>query len=138
ICAGVGAFVPRTLKLDGIERFVGSQVHYQQLPPGTDTGGRHVVIQGGDEAAVACALALAERAGPAARPASNAGPRTTLLHRRDAFQASDEALARLQALRTDGLVHVVVGQITGLVVEHERLAALELLDAEGASQRLPV
>ena len=131
IAAGVGAFVPRTLKVEGIERFVGTQVHYQHLPGPAAAAGRHVVVHGGDEAAVALALALAD--------AAEAPQRITLLHRRDAFQAAPELLERLQALRGTGRIHVTVGQITGLDVQDDgRLAALQLVDAEGAAQRQPL
>lgn len=132
IAAGVGAFVPRALKVEGVEPFVGSQVHYQQLPTTVSPAGKHVVVHGGDEAAVSCALSLAET-DPARRPA-----RITLLHRRDAFQAAPPVLAELQALRDAGRIHVTAGQITGLQVEHGRLAALELVDADGAPQRQPL
>lgn len=129
IAAGVGAFVPRTLKIEGIERFVGTQVHYQDLPASTNPAGCHVVVHGGDESAVARAVALAEH-GRAAR--------VGLLHRRDVFQAPPELLQRLQALRDAGRIHVTIGQITGLDVQDGRLAALQLVDADGATQRQPL
>ena len=132
IAAGVGAFVPRALKVEGVERFVGSQVHYQQLPAAVSPAGQHVVVHGGDEAAVAYALSLAET-DPANLPA-----RITLLHRRDAFQAPQPVLDDLQTLRDAGRIHVTVGQITGLQVEDGRLGALELVDADGAPQRQPL
>ena len=132
IAAGVGAFVPRTLKVEGIEKFVGSQVHYQQLPAALACAGKQVVVHGGDEAAVARAVALATAEAP------HAPARTTLLHRRDAFQAAPELLDQLHALRAAGRLHVTVGQITGLQVEQDRLAALQLVDVEGAPQQLPL
>ncbi len=56
--AGVGAFVPRTLKTEGLAQHQGRQLHYH---PVTDSLGalcaaRHTVVHGGDEAAVAAAL----------------------------------------------------------------------------------
>ena len=131
IAAGVGAFVPRTLKLEGIERFVGTQVHYQQLPPGLDASRQHVVVQGGDEAAVALALSLAHGLG------GGCG-RVSLLHRRDAFQAPGALLEQLADLRARGGVEVVVGQPAGLQATGERLDALELLAPDGTTQRLPL
>lgn len=61
IAAGVGAFVPRTLKVDGMDGWVGTQVHYQQLPASVDVTGLQVVVHGGDEPAVARAVELARR-----------------------------------------------------------------------------
>ncbi|RYF27008.1 MAG: NAD(P)/FAD-dependent oxidoreductase [Comamonadaceae bacterium] len=141
IAAGVGAFVPRTVKAEGIDAFVGTQVLYHPDmadAPETDAetlqvAGLHVVVHGGEEAAVAAAVACAERQGPHA-PAS-----TVLLHRRDAFQAAPEMLARLQALRDGGRIRVVAAQITGVdAPAGGPLAALHMTDTEGAPQRLPL
>ena len=127
IAAGVGAFVPRTLKVEGIERFVGTQVHYQNLPGALDVAGRHVVVHGGDEPAVARAVDLAEQ-GLAAR--------VSLLHRRDVFQAPDGLLQRLRQLRDAGRIHVEAAQITGIEAAGDRLAALQLVDADGSTRAL--
>ncbi len=131
IAAGVGAFVPRTLKVEGIEPFAGTQVHYQHLPAGTGVAGQRVVVHGGDEAAVAHAIALADLGadGPA---------RISLLYRRDAFQAPPEQLQQLQALRDAGRVEVIVGQITGVVAEGGRLTALQVVDTEGHTANEPL
>ncbi|GKT20665.1 NAD(P)/FAD-dependent oxidoreductase [Acidovorax sp. SUPP3334] len=127
IAAGVGAFVPRAVKAEGIERFEGTQLHYQD--DAADTAGRHVVVHGGEDTAVARAIACAE-AGP------QAAASVTLLHRRDAFQAPPEALAQLQALRDAGRITVVAGQITGIEVHGDRLAALQLIGPDGEPLRL--
>ncbi len=131
IAAGVGAFVPRTLKVEGIEPWVGTQVHYQHLPAGTVVAGQRVVVHGGDEAAVAHAIALAGMG-------ADAPARTSLLYRRDAFQAPPEQLQQLQALRDAGRVEVIVGQITGVVAEAGRLAALQVVDADGHTAHQPL
>lgn len=134
IAAGAGAFAPKKVKAEGIEAFEGLQVHYEQSPPAASLAGQAVVVHGGDAAAVDCALQLAEAAVP---PTS-----ITLLHRRDQFQASEDALAQLQTLREAGRIQVVAGQILGIETaegpEGLRLAALQLLNHEGQSQRLPL
>lgn len=137
IAAGVGAFVPRTLKIDGIERFHGTQVFHHDAP--ADTAGRHVVVHGGEDTAVARAIACAE-------PGPQAAASVTLLYRRDAFQAPPDALARLQALRAEGRIRVVVGQATGIEAEAApenpdsappQLSALRVLTPDGTEERLP-
>jgi thioredoxin reductase (NADPH) len=128
IAAGVGAFVPRTLKVEGLDAHLGRQLHYHPQVTPALVAGRHVVVHGGDDAAVAAALACVE-AGAAS---------TTLLHRRDAFQAEPEALAALAAARDAGRIQVVAAQITGQETQDGQLAALELLTPEGATQRLPL
>ena len=129
IAAGVGAFVPRTLKIEGMDRFVGTQVHYQQLPPQHPVAHQHVVVHGGEDAAVRCAVALALR--------QDAPASITLLHRRDVFQAPAPLLEDLQALRTAGRIRVETAQITALETSGEQLSGLRILDAGGTSRSLP-
>lgn len=133
VAAGVGAFVPRTLKAPGLDAFAGTQLHYS-APGAQALAGQHVVVHGGDAPAVALVLELAQttEAGPSA-PAS-----ITLQHRRDAFDASTPALEQLQALRAAGRVQVAVGQVTGIEQDGERLAALQLLGPDGTAIRLPL
>ena len=126
IAAGVGAFVPRTLKIEGLEAHLGSQLHYH--PADVDVAqGQQIVIHGGDEDAVAAVLRCAETQ-PTAR--------ITLLHRRDVFQAAPDLLARLQALRDSGRIEVVAAQINAIEEDAGRLTALQLTDPQGAPQRL--
>ena len=127
IAAGVGAFVPRTLKVEGIEQFVGTQVHYQRLPASVETAGCHVVVHGGDGPAVAQAVELAEQ---------GAAARVSLLHRRDVFQAPDALLQRLQQLRDAKRLHVEAAQITGIETAGNRLTALQVVDPDGSTRAL--
>lgn len=167
IAAGLGAFVPKRLPLPGLERFEGRQVFYANaIPAPAASAGLQVVVHGGEESAVAQAVALAERRQCAGGDAGAGAPASvTLLHRRDVFHAPPEQLARLQQLRDAGLLQVVAGQITGFQttrearVEHqtkqvteriacqdlnangapaERLCALELLTPAGQTERLPL
>ncbi len=132
VAAGVGAFVPRTLKAPGLDAFEGStQLHYGAPDPSL-LAGRQVVVHGGDEAAVALALALA------ALQQSTAPASITLQHRRDVFDAPADALQQLQALRAAGRVQVAVGQVTGTEQTGAHLTALQLLDPDGHAVRLPL
>jgi len=58
IAAGVGAFMPRALKLPGLDAYEGSQLRYR-LDEGTRLAGQRVVVHGGDEPAVQQAIACA-------------------------------------------------------------------------------
>jgi len=128
IAAGVGAFVPRTLKIEGIEAHLGRQLYYHPAHAEVAAGQR-IVVHGGDEDAVAAAVDGAE-AYPAAQ--------VTLLHRRDVFQAAPDLLARLQALRDAGRITVVAAQISGIEEQEGRLCALQLTDPQGDARRLPL
>lgn len=159
IAAGLGAFVPKRLPLPGLERFEGRQVFYAgAIPAPAASAGLHVVVHGGEESAVAQAVALAERRQQANHDGASAPASVTLLHRRDVFQAPPEQLARLQQLHNDGLLRVVTGQITGFQTTGERsvkrsdgqsverddhaaearLCALEVLTPTGDTDRLPL
>ncbi|MDD2547513.1 MAG: NAD(P)/FAD-dependent oxidoreductase [Burkholderiaceae bacterium] len=130
IAAGVGAFLPRALKVEGLEAFAGSQLHYHP-DPGPSVQGQRVVVHGGDEDAVAHALALL--ASPDAAPAQ-----LTLLHRRDVFAAAPALLEQLQAARAAGRLDVAIGQITGVQTQQNRLVALQLATPEGETRTLPL
>lgn len=106
IAAGVGAFVPKELKIEGLDAFLGGQFFYRSAPA-TATAGKAVVVVGGEDDAVARALALTDD-GPT--QASS----VTLIHRRDVLQAGPEALARLAALREAGKIRFLAGQIIAI------------------------
>lgn len=131
IAAGVGAFLPRALKLPGLERFEGAQVRYRQME-NESLAGQHVVVHGGGEPAVACAIACASAA-ENLRPASIA-----LHHRRDVFDAPDALLEQLQNLRSTGRIKVVIGVATGIAETTDRLTGLVLATPEGEPQTLPL
>ncbi|MDI9854826.1 NAD(P)/FAD-dependent oxidoreductase [Comamonas sp. 17RB] len=127
LAAGVGAFVPRALKVEGADALVGSQLFYH--PHQLDHArSRDVVVLGGDETAVAAAVACAT-----AQDAAS----TTLLHRRDVFTGPDALLAQLADLRTQGRIQVVAGQPGALQQAADgRLQALEVARPDGSTQAL--
>lgn len=124
IAAGVGAFQPRRLRLEGADALEGRQLHYSTdtLP---DAPGEPLLILGGEEPAVQAAVDMAE-----ARP-------VTLLHRRDAFKAPAALLARLAALREQGRVRVIAGQPLALHLQGDQLTGLDVLDTDGHTLALP-
>jgi len=129
IAAGVGAFQPRKLKVEGIEAFEGSQVRYfADNPAGFHD--KQVVVIGADEAAVDWAVKLATQDAD--------GPRSvTLLHRRDALQASPASVATLKGLCDEKRVRFVVGQVTRHDEEHGALSGLRVTGPDAATQQLP-
>jgi thioredoxin reductase (NADPH) len=98
IAAGVGAFVPRRIAVEGIAQFEGTSLFYH--PDSLDRfAGQAVVVNGGDDAALETAIALAAIA-----------KQVTLVHRRDGFQAAEDTLASMRALVADGKLAFRVGQ----------------------------
>ncbi|PWW45851.1 thioredoxin reductase (NADPH) [Melaminivora alkalimesophila] len=131
IASGVGAFMPRTLKLPGLQAHEGRQVLYH-WDGATRLAGQQVVVHGGGAPAVELAIALAT-APEALRPA-----RVTLQHRRDVFDATPAVLDELQALRAAGRIAVAIGMASATVEDAGRLTGLELTTPEGATLRLPL
>ena len=148
VTAGVGAFVPKQLRLEGIEPLVGHQVFYH---PDLQDAWLHQVLQGpaapqiaingGDEAAVQAVISAAQH--PLLQ---NAG--ISLLHRRDQFSAPEPLLESLAALRASGRVQVVIGMPQALLSENvkndscqrnidKRLKAILYINPEGQEQQLP-
>src|ERR1700744_702340 len=127
LAAGVGAFVPRTLKVAGLDAFEGRQLfHRADLVPDAALAGKQVLVSGATEQALAFATRLCDAV---ARRAPDAPARVTLIHRRDAFDAEDDTVA--------AALFFAPGQPTAIEVAGGRLAALTLLDAGGASVSLP-
>lgn len=101
IAAGVGAFVPRRIAVDGIDSLEGSKLFYH--PDALDRfAGQSVIVHGGDDAALDTALALA----PLAKS-------VTLLHRRDVFQADEATVAAVRERIAAGAIRLQVGQPVG-------------------------
>jgi thioredoxin reductase (NADPH) len=123
VTAGVGAFAPRRLKVEGIEALEGLQVHHWQ-PVADVMSGLKVLVVGGDELALDRIESLLS--GEQAAPAS-----ITLMHRRDVLKAPPERLAWFESLCSAGTVNFEVGQVTGLQLNDGRLTAVERSGPDG-------
>ncbi len=132
LAAGVGAFVPRQLVLDGLEDFYGTQVFAQETDP-SRWKGQHLVVAGDGDAALQTCLDACAQAALGGGPAS-----VTLLHRRDQFTAEPERVALMREACAAGRMRFVPGQPTGLRLAAGRLEALELLNPQGESEWLPL
>jgi len=125
IAAGVGAFAPKRLKFPGIQAWEGRQLFYRALTEADLPAGR-VLIVGGGQAALACAVALAESGRYA----------VTLTYRRNQFQADAATVARWCDLQAQGRAQFIAGLPVGFDAEGERLAALRISDHAGVEQRV--
>lgn len=101
IACGNGAFAPRTLGLEGEERFAEKNIFYNvhQLDQFT---GKKVVICGGGDSAVDWALALYGLA-----------ESVTIVHRRDAFRAHEHSVELLKASGVKILTPYIPNQLIG-------------------------
>lgn len=130
LAAGVGAFQPKLLRLDGLDSFEGKQLFYQLSQP-EQLAGQHLLIVGGEDAALRWAMHFAQ-AGPQ-RAAS-----VTLMHRRDVLQAAPDVLAEVQALRASGALQFRVGQVTGFAQQDDRMVSAQVTGVDGNSEALPL
>jgi thioredoxin reductase (NADPH) len=130
IASGVGSFQPRRLKIDGLAAFEGTQVFYNRADTATFAGRRALVI-GDGEAALECAMRLAQ---PGAQYASQ----VTLMHRRDEFKATPETMARFARMRAARQLTFIAGQAAGLEQDEGRLTALTVTTPEGSSLTIPL
>ena len=125
IAAGVGAFVPRSLPIEGLAPHMGRQVWFASSPL-PDFAGQHLLVTGDSDTALQACL---DAVGSAAS--------VTLMHRREHFSAEPARLEAFRAAQAAGQVRFVAGQPTGLVTEGEGLNALRYLNAEGTEVDLP-
>jgi thioredoxin reductase (NADPH) len=135
IAGGVGSFQPRTLKVDGLEKFDGSQLHYRVKNP-AQFAGKNLVIVGGGDSALDWALNFVQE-GP------NKAESVILVHRRDGFKAAPASVAKMKALCDAYEMQFVVGQITGIEEEAngpnaDQLKAVKLTGGDGVTRVMPL
>jgi thioredoxin reductase (NADPH) len=119
IAAGVGAFQPRTLNLEGIEAFVDKQVFYRVRDP-EQFAGKKIVICGGGDSALDWALHFVGKAAS-----------VTLIHRRDDFKATPQSVAKIRALCAAGEMQLLIGQITGFESSNGSLTDIAVTNIDG-------
>jgi thioredoxin reductase (NADPH) len=130
IAAGVGAFQPRKLKVDGLEKFDGTQVHYRVKSP-ADFAGRNLVIVGGGDSALDWALNFAAE-GP------NKAESIILIHRRDGFKAAPASVAKMRELCDAHEMQFIVGQVTGYDENNGVLTGIKVTGSDAVTRVVPL
>jgi thioredoxin reductase (NADPH) len=126
IAAGVGSFQARTLKVEGIDKFEGTQLFYRVKDPARFHG-RNLVICGGGDSALDWALDFVGKA-----------ESVILLHRRDGFRAAPASVARMRELCEQMQMQQMVGQITGFEEADGRLSEIRVTSLDGVTRRVPL
>jgi thioredoxin reductase (NADPH) len=134
IAAGVGAFEPRTLKVEGLDKFEGSQVFYRVRSP-ADFAGKNMLIVGGGDSALDWSLNFT--AGNADGNPHKAES-VILVHRRDGFRAAPSSVARMHELCEQMEMQFMVGQITGMEERDGRLTAVKVTGGDGVTRLVPL
>jgi thioredoxin reductase (NADPH) len=128
LAAGIGAFAPRTLPLDGAERWEGKGLWYHVREP-AQLAGRRVLLVGGGDSAFDWAVHL-----------QGVAKSVTLIHRRDQFRAHQATIDQVQRLAAEGKcdlrtfteVTAIHGEdaIRGVTVKHAKTGAEERLEVD--------
>ena len=130
IAAGVGAFQPRKLKVDGLEKFEDSQLFYRVNNP-ADFAGKNLVVLGDSDPALDNVLHFAQQGPDRAKS-------VTLIHRRDVFQAAPASVARMRELCEARQMRFVAGQIIGYEEQGGKLTGVRVTGPDAATHLVPL
>jgi len=130
IAAGVGAFEPRKLRVEGVSKFDNTQLFYR-VRNAADFAGKRLVIVGGGDSALDWALKFA-------RDGTHSAELLVLVHRRDEFRAAPSSVAQMRELAGQNRMRLLTGQITGFEESDGRLAALRVTGLDEAVTRVPL
>lgn len=130
IAAGVGAFEPRLLKVDGLDKFDGSQLFYRVRNP-ADFAGKNLVIVGGGDSALDWTLNFTNE-GP------NKAESVILVHRRDGFKAAPASVAKMKELCDAYEMQFMVGQITAIEEKDGKLTGVKVTGGDGVTRVVPL
>ena len=130
IAAGVGAFQPKLLRVDGLDKFDNSQLFYRVKNP-ADFAGKNLVIVGGGDSALDWALNFVAE-GP------NKAESVILVHRRDGFKAAPANVAKMKELCDAYEMQFIVGQVTGYDEKDGKLSGAKVTGADGVTRVVPL
>ncbi len=125
IAAGVGAFVPRSLAIEGLAPHMNRQAWFASDPLPAFAG-QHLLVTGDGDSALQTCL---DSVGTAAS--------VTLMHRREHFSAEPARVEAFKAAQAAGQLQFVAGQPTGLATAGDRLTAMRYLNSEGTESEQP-
>jgi thioredoxin reductase (NADPH) len=129
IAGGVGAFEPRTLKVEGLAAFDGKQLFYRVKNP-ADFAGKNLLIVGGGDSALDWTLNFAAE-GP------HKAESVILVHRRDGFKAAPASVAKMKELCDQYEMQFIVGQVTGYEEKEGKLTGAKVTGGDGVTRVVP-
>jgi thioredoxin reductase (NADPH) len=130
IAGGVGSFQPRLLRVDGIDKYLDRQLFYRVRHP-AQFAGRNLVIVGGGDSALDWALNFVQD-GP------HRAESVILVHRRDGFRAAPASVGRMKELCESLEMQFVVGQVTGIEEQDDRLTGVKITGGDGVTRVVPL
>jgi thioredoxin reductase (NADPH) len=130
IAGGVGSFQPRLLRVEGLDKYDGTQLHYRVRNP-EQFAGKNLVIVGGGDSALDWALNFVND-GP------NKAESVILIHRRDGFRAAPASVARMRELCEAYEMQFMVGQVTDIDEKDGKLCAIKVTGGDGVTRVVPL
>ncbi len=130
IAGGVGSFQPRQLKVDGLDKYDGSQLHYRVRNP-SQFAGKNLVIVGGGDSALDWTLNFVQE-GP------NKAESVILIHRRDGFKAAPASVAKMKELCDAYEMQFLNGQVTGNEETDRRQTKIKVTASDGITRVVPL
>jgi thioredoxin reductase (NADPH) len=130
IAGGVGSFQPRLLRIEGLDKYDGTQLHYRIRNP-VQFAGKNLVVVGGGDSALDWALNFAQD-GP------HKAESVILVHRRDGFRAAPASVAKMKELCDAYEMQFVVGQVTGIEEADGRLSGVKVTGGDGITRVVPL
>jgi thioredoxin reductase (NADPH) len=130
IAGGVGSFQPRLLRVDGLDKYDGTQLHYRVRNP-QQFAGKNLVVVGGGDSALDWALNFAQD-GP------HQAESVILVHRRDGFRAAPASVAKMKELCDAYEMQFVVGQVSGIEEADGHLTGVKVTGGDGVTRVVPL
>jgi thioredoxin reductase (NADPH) len=124
IAAGVGSFQPRKLSVPGAEAHEGRSIHYR-VKDAELFRDRDLVILGGGDSALDWTLAFAATARS-----------VVLVHRRPEFRAAPASVQRMLALRDEGRIDYLEGQVQSIVETDGLLKGIRVTTRDGLTRSI--
>ena len=130
VAGGVGSFQPRLLRVDGLDKYDGTQLHYRVKNP-SQFAGKNLVIVGGGDSALDWTLNFVQE-GP------HKAESVILIHRRDGFKAAPASVAKMRELCDAYEMQFLVGQVTGIEEADGKLSHLKVTGSDGITRLVPL
>ncbi|MCW2923540.1 MAG: FAD-dependent pyridine nucleotide-disulfide oxidoreductase [Thermoleophilia bacterium] len=125
VTAGHGAFEPRRLPIEGIERWNHHGLHYL-VKRTAEFAGKRVVIVGGGDSALDWTLGLQD---VVAHP-------ITLVHRRDRFRALEHSVTQMRALVEEGKVDLRVPCEVTAIHGSDHVQSVTIANSEDGTEEI--
>jgi len=127
IAAGMGAFQPIRLRVEGIDQFEGESLFYKVYDPEAYRSQDLVILGGGDSALDWC-LEL--------QPIANS---ILLIHRSQKFRAAPASVAKMRALCDHFEMQQITGHVNGFSADSEgHLKQIKVLSGDGVTRVVPL